>query len=104
MNLHRTVLSDAQPSSEGSTLTAPVPTVSDDGDHERMTHIVLEGFRPDEGEFVPAGTSVAEGIVTGSPVRALCGKVWVPARDPHRYPLCPTCREIAERRGWRVPA
>lgn len=75
-----------------------------DGDHERMTHIVLEGFRPDEGEFVPAGTSVVEGMVTGSAVKALCGKIWVPGRNPARYQVCPTCREIAEGQGWKVPS
>ncbi len=30
----------------------------------------------------------------GTPVTALCGKVWVPSRDPQRYPVCPTCKEI----------
>ncbi len=86
---------------------AVTPTTTDpelDGDHERMTHIVLEGFRPEEGEFVPAGTSVVEGMVTGTAVRALCGKIWVPGRDPRRYPVCPTCKEIAQGRGWSVPA
>jgi len=33
-------------------------------------------------------------MVTGTPVTALCGKVWVPSRDPKRYPVCPTCKEI----------
>lgn len=80
------------------------PAVDRDGGHERMTHIVLEGFRPDDETWVPAGPSVAEGIVTGTPVKALCGKVWVPRHDPRRHPLCPTCREIAEQMGWRVPA
>lgn len=87
------------------------PAISDpdlDGDHERMSHIVLEGFRPTEGEhkgeYVAAGTTVVEGIVNGTAVRALCGKVWVPGRDPKRYPLCPTCREIAESMGWKIPA
>lgn len=82
-----------------------------DGDHERMAHIVLEGFtRPadeggDEGgSFVSTGPSVVEGIVNGTAVRALCGKVWVPGRDPKRYPVCPTCKEIAEQMGWSVPA
>lgn len=75
-----------------------------DGDHERMTHIVLEGFTPDEGDFISTGPSVAEGIVNGTAVRALCGKVWVPGRDPRKYALCPTCREIAEAQGWKVPA
>lgn len=83
--------------------TRPEPTL-DDADRERMTHIVLEGFRPEDGEFVATGTNVVEGMVNGTPVQALCGKVWVPGRDPRRYPLCPTCREIAEGMGWRLPA
>jgi len=93
-----------------STSTSPItvsPITGDpvtDGDHERMSHIVLEGVETDEGEFVSAGPSVVEGIVNATPVRALCGKVWVPGRDPKKYPLCPTCKEIAESMGWAVPA
>jgi hypothetical protein len=75
-----------------------------DGDHERMAHIVLEGVSTDDGEFVSAGPTVVEGIVMGTPVRALCGKIWVPGRDPKKYPLCHTCKEIAEQMGWAVPA
>ena len=60
-----------------------------DGDHERMAHIVLEGVSTDDGEFVSAGPTVVEGIVMGTPVRALCGKIWVPGRDPKKYPLVP---------------
>jgi len=81
-----------------------VEPTTDDGDHERMAHIVLEGFRPSEEEFVSAGPSVVEGIITGTAVRALCGKTWVPNRDPKRYPICPTCKEIAAQMGWDVPA
>lgn len=81
--------------------TVVEPTL--DGDHERFSHIVLEGFKPEEGDFVSTGPTVVEGLVNGTPVRALCGKVWVPGRDPGRYPICPTCREIAEGMGWRVP-
>jgi len=75
-----------------------------DGDHERMAHIVLEGVKTDDGDFVSAGPSVVEGLVNGSAVKALCGKIWVPNRDPKKFPLCPTCKEIAEGRGWRLPA
>lgn len=75
-----------------------------DGDHERMAHIVLEGVKTDDGEFMSAGPSVVEGMVNGTPVKALCGKVWVPNRDPKKFPLCPTCKEIAEGMGWQVPA
>ena len=80
--------------------TDPVP----DHDHERMSHIVLEGYKPEEGDFVSLGPSVVEGMVNGTAVKALCGKIWVPGRNPKRYALCPTCKEIAEARGWKVPA
>ena len=82
------------------------PVVSDpalDGDHERMAHIVLEGWTPQDGDFVSAGPSVVEGLVNGSAVKALCGKVWVPSRDPKRYPVCPTCQDLAAHLGWKVP-
>jgi Protein of unknown function (DUF3039) len=82
----------------------PIPSV--DGDHERMTHIVLEGFKPEDEakDFVSAGTSVVEGMIYGTPVTALCGKVWVPGKDPKKYPICPTCKDIAAQKGWSVPA
>jgi hypothetical protein len=43
-------------------------------------------------------------MINATPVRALCGKVWVPGRDPQKYPICPTCKEIAESMGWSLPA
>ena len=93
-------------------MTTLEPTVSpqvtdlalDEGDHDRMTHIVLEGYTKKRGKFVSTGPSVVEGMVNTVPVRALCGKEWVPGRDPKRYPLCPTCKEIAQSMGWKVPA
>jgi len=79
----------------------------DDGDHERFTHIVLEGYTPTkgkkEGEFVALGNSVVEGMMNSTPVKALCGKVWVPGKDPQKYPICPTCKEIATQMGWNLP-
>ncbi len=89
----------------GTTLAPARPTPDlDDGDHDRMAHIVLEGYTPKDGEFVSTGPSVVEGMVNRTPVRALCGKEWVPGRDPARYGLCPTCKEIAESMGWKIPA
>lgn len=87
------------------TITELVTTPSvDHGDHERFTHIVLEGYTPEKGDFVPLGNSVVEGMINSSAVKALCGKVWVPGRDPKKYPICPTCREVAESMGWELPA
>ena len=45
--------------------------------------------RPNRGR----GESAA---VFGTPIKALCGKVWVPSRDPQKFPVCPECKEIYE--------
>jgi hypothetical protein len=86
-----------------TTVEVTTNPVIDDEDHERFTHIVLEGYTPKRGEFVPLENSVVDAMVNATPVRALCGKVWVPGRDPAKYPVCPTCKEIAESLGWSLP-
>ena len=53
------------------------------GDHERYSHYV----RKDK---------VVESAVMGNPVVALCGKVWIPSRDPEKFPVCPECKDIYE--------
>ncbi len=78
--------------------------ILDEGDHDRMAHIVLEGFHAKDDNFISAGPSVVEGMVMGTPVKALCGKEWVPGKNPSRYGLCPTCKEIAESLGWEIPS
>ncbi|MEY4417609.1 MAG: hypothetical protein RIQ88_47 [Actinomycetota bacterium] len=65
------------------TLTNPVTLPVEPGDHERYAHYV----RKDK---------VVESAVMGTPVVALCGKVWVPSRDPEKFPVCPECKEIFE--------
>lgn len=52
-----------------------------DGDHERFAH-----YAPKD--------EVMQALVEGIPIMALCGKVWIPHRDPSKYPVCPTCEEI----------
>jgi hypothetical protein len=70
------------PGLSGSTLTEESAHLSsDDGDHERFAHYVEK-------------SKIVESAVTGSPVKALCGKVWIPNRDPSRFPICPECQEI----------
>ncbi len=90
------------------TIETPVVTSSsssrvDEGDHDRFTHLVHEGYTLPDGGFVPLGNSVVEGMVNATPVRALCGKQWVPGRDPQKYPLCPSCVDIARSLGWSLP-
>lgn|SRR5690349_22520026 len=62
-------------------VTDPVST--EQGDHERFSH------------YVPKD-KLMEAMVNGTPVIALCGKVWVPSRDPQKFPVCPDCKEIWE--------
>ena len=66
--------------------TSPVDT--DGGDHDRFAHYA----RKDD---------VARAYVTGEAITALCGKKWVPTRDPSRYPICPTCVE-RKAAGWSL--
>ena len=40
--------------------------------------------------------SVTEGYVLGTPVLAVCGKLFIPSRDPKKLPLCPICKKISE--------
>lgn len=82
--------------------TTTTPQV-DEGNHDRFTHIVLEGFHTKKGKFKSINNSVVEGMINATPVKALCGKEWVPGQDPKKYPVCPTCKEIAESMGWTVP-
>lgn len=56
----------------------------DDGDHDRFSH------------YVPKH-KILESAMSGKPVRALCGKKWTPGRDPQKFPVCPTCKEIYEK-------
>ena len=58
------------------------------GDHERFAHYVRKN-------------KIMESAMSGEPVVALCGKVWVPGRDPKKFPVCPTCKEIYA--GLRAP-
>ncbi|AKU16292.1 DUF3039 domain-containing protein [Luteipulveratus mongoliensis] len=58
------------------------------GDHERFSHYVRK-------------EKILESAMSGDPVTALCGKIWVPGRDPKKFPVCPTCQEIYD--GLRAP-
>ncbi|HCT78415.1 MAG TPA: DUF3039 domain-containing protein [Micromonosporaceae bacterium] len=67
----------------GTVLEERVDYRLDEGDHERLSH-----YAPKD--------KLMQAMVEGTPVRALCGKVWVPSRDPNRFPVCPECKEIYE--------
>jgi hypothetical protein len=72
----------------GSLLEEEVVESVEPGDHERYSHYVRK-------------EKIVESAVMGTPVVALCGKVWVPNRDPKKFPVCPECQEIYD--GLREP-
>lgn len=65
------------------TITEERTELFEDGDHERFSH------------YVPKD-KLMKAMVEGTPVVALCGKVWVPTRNPEKYPVCPECKEVWE--------
>lgn len=62
--------------------------LAEPGDHERFSHYVRK-------------EKILESALSGDPVVALCGKIWVPGRDPNRFPVCPVCKEVYD--GLRAP-
>lgn len=81
-------MSDVQdaPTTAGSTSTierTEEREFVEPGDAERFAHYVKKD-------------KIMESAMSGEPVIALCGKVWVPGRDPNRFPVCPACKEILD--------
>lgn len=71
------------PAADTDTLTRPEEETYEPGDHERFAHYVRKG-------------QDVQAMFSGTPVVALCGKKWIPSRDPKNFPVCPMCKEIFE--------
>lgn len=56
---------------------------NDDNDEEQFAHYA-------------ESASVTEGYIMGTPVIALCGKVFIPFRNPEKLRVCPSCKEIMD--------
>jgi hypothetical protein len=54
---------------------------TNDGDHDRFAHYVRK-------------TDILKSAVEGVVIEALCGKRWIPTRNPDGYPICPSCKAI----------
>jgi hypothetical protein len=68
---------------DSTTLRRPDPRTSH-GDADEYAHIVM---RDDQ----------MRGYVSGEPIKALCGKVWVPSRDYQGLPVCQSCVDERDR-------
>lgn len=58
----------------------------DTGDNDRYAHYVSR-------------ERLEQARLTGRPVIALCGKVWIPRRNPENYPVCPECKRVYAQMG-----
>lgn len=56
------------------------------GDGDRFAHFVRQD-------------KVDASMMSGQPVVALCGKVWIPTRSAKNYPVCPKCKALYEEMG-----
>ena len=57
------------------------PQLDDGDDDDRLSHYVRK-------------EDIMRSAVDGVPVVALCGKTWVPGRDPEKFPVCPACKDM----------
>lgn len=69
----------------GSGIQLDTDTVVDtsNGDHDKFAH-----YAPKD--------EVTYALIYGVPIMALCGKIWIPSRDPKGFSVCPTCKEVYE--------
>ncbi|MFP3881855.1 MAG: DUF3039 domain-containing protein [Actinomycetota bacterium] len=68
---------------DSTTLRRP-ETRTDQGDSDEYAHIVMKDDQ-------------MKGYLTGEPIRALCGKIWVPSRDYEGLPVCQACTDERDR-------
>lgn len=71
------------PDSDSTTLQQPEVRTSQ-GDSDEVAHIVMKDDQ-------------MRGYVAGQPIKALCGKVWVPTRDYSGLPVCEQCTAARDR-------
>lgn len=68
---------------DSSVLDLPKTSNTDSDDSEDFAHYV-------------EAAKATEGYVMGTPVTALCGKTFIPYKDPLKLPICPICKSLAE--------
>lgn len=70
------------PVSQVEVLDTPTITEVEEGDHDLFSH------------YVWPAEALIRSRATGDPCMALCGKVWVPTRNPSNFPVCPLCSDL----------
>jgi hypothetical protein len=62
-------------------------------DEAPLEEVSLDDELPDAAHIVTQH-DLMHSQVTGAAIRALCGKMWVPKRNPDNYPLCQACVDV----------
>lgn len=57
------------------------------GDHDKFAHYAEKN-------------AITRAFVTGKPIIAMCGKVWIPTRAPDGFPTCSKCKEMYDQLLW----
>jgi len=60
---------------------------------------LTEGDEQPDAAHIVTQQDLIESQITGKAIRALCGKLWVPKRNPDDYPMCQACVEVLNRSG-----
>jgi hypothetical protein len=53
-----------------------------------------EGDEAPDAAHIVTQKDLIHSQVTGEAIRALCGKMWVPKRNPDDYPVCQACVDV----------
>lgn len=73
---------------------SPITEIGDaDLEPGEVTHIVVPHTM--RAKYTPEAY-VMQARINGTTIRALCGYVWVPHRDPQKLPKCRPCCDILD--------
>lgn len=68
-------------------MSATAPTLTPDDTR-------LDGDDDDVVSHYARKTDITRALIDGTPIKALCGVVFVPHRDPSRFPVCARCKQV----------
>jgi len=78
-----TTTTTTEPLTTGPTEEISYSLEDADPQEDNLTHVVFKG-------------DDLKGFVLGTPVRALCGRVWVPSKTPDPKNVCKPCLKVLE--------
>jgi hypothetical protein len=58
-----------------------------------------EGDENPDAAHIVTQKDLIHSQLTGEAIRALCGKMWVPRRNPDDFPMCQACVDVFNGRG-----